>query len=69
MTEANSKVRIWLPYGNRKKLAKYFGVSIETIRKAMNYDLGNNDLHEKIRQEAIRNYGGQKIQAPVKYVG
>ena len=69
METANMKCRIWLPYGKKAKLASYFGVSSETVRKALAFECGDNDVHETIRKEAIKNYGGQKIFIPCKYAG
>lgn len=45
------KCRIWLPYGKKAKLASYFGVSSETVRKALAFECGDNDFHEMIRKE------------------
>lgn len=54
--------RIVLEFGVQKKLCQHFGVSDETIRKALRYVCPNNEFHERIRREAINNYGGQRIQ-------
>lgn len=40
METANMKCRIWLPYGKKAKLASYFGVSSETVRKALAFECG-----------------------------
>lgn len=54
--------RIVLEFGVQKKLCQHFGVSDETIRKALRYVCPDNKFHEQIRREAINNYGGQRIQ-------
>ena len=69
METANMKCRIWLPYGKKAKLASYFGVSSETVRKALAFECGDNDFHEMIRKEAIKNYGGEKKFISCKYAG
>ena len=66
METANMKCRIWLPYGKKAKLASYFGVSSETVRKALAFECGDNDFHETIRKEAIKNYGGAESIIRVK---
>lgn len=54
METANMKCRIWLPYGKKAKLASYFGVSSETVRKALAFECGDNDFHETIRGKATQ---------------
>lgn len=56
--------KIWLPYGAVPKLQLQFGVSRETVRRALNYMSPHSVLHDKIRQEALDLYGGQKIYCP-----
>lgn len=53
--------KIWIPYGAQKKLQKKYGVSRETVRKALNYMDPYSSLHDKIRKEALAIYGGQRI--------
>ena len=54
--------RIVLEFGVQKKLCELFGVSDETVRKALRYVCPNNEFHNRIRREAMENYGGQRIQ-------
>lgn len=61
MEKTSKTFRIVLEYGAQKKLAHHFGISDETVRRALRYASQDNDLHRKIRQEAITNYGGQEI--------
>lgn len=61
-TNAIKTYRIVLEFGVQKQLCKHFGVSDETIRKALRYMCPDNELHNRIRREAIENYGGQRIQ-------
>jgi DeoR/GlpR family transcriptional regulator of sugar metabolism len=45
----------------QKKLSQHFGVSDETIRRALRYSGAvSNTLHKRIREEAFR-LGGQEI--------
>ena len=52
-----------IPRGNRsrkvhkKRIASHFGVSGETVRKALKYII-NTELAVRIREEAIKNYAG-----------
>lgn len=61
MEKTSKTFRIVLEYGAQKKLAHHFGVSDETVRRALRYTSQENELHRKIRKEAITNYGGQEI--------
>lgn len=61
MEKTSKTFRIVLEYGAQKKIAQHFGISDETVRRALRYASQDNDLHRKIRQEAITNYGGQEI--------
>lgn len=61
MEKTSKTFRIVLEYGAQKKIAQHFGISDETVRRALRYTSQDNDLHRKIRQEAITNYGGQEI--------
>lgn len=60
MEKTSKTFRIVLEYGAQKKLADHFGVSDETVRRALRYT-SDNDLHRKIRQEALTIYNGQEI--------
>lgn len=61
MEKTSKTFRIVLEYGAQKKIAQHFGISDETVRRALRYASQDNDLHRKIRQEALTNYGGQEI--------
>ena len=49
--------RIIVPQGAQKHIASHFGVSGETVRRALKYII-NTELAVRIREEAIKNYGG-----------
>ena len=55
---------IILPHGNRGRLAKELGVSMETIRKALNFQTESEEA-DRIRREAIDNYGGSLVEIKV----
>lgn len=62
MEKTSKSFRIVLEYGEQKRLCQHFGVCDETVRRALRYaGRQDNELHRKIRQEAIANYGGQEI--------
>lgn len=62
MTKTSRNYRIVVEYGVQKRLCQHFGVCDETVRRALRYSgEPGNELHRKIRQEAIQNYGGQEI--------
>lgn len=61
MERQSKTFRIVLEYGAQKKLADHFGVSDETVRRALRYASQDNDLHKKIRHEAMTIYNGQEI--------
>lgn len=48
--------RIIMPLGERQKLARDFGVSLPTVRSALNGITGSK-LAERIREEALRRGG------------
>ena len=56
---------IILPHGNRGRLAKELGVSMETVRRALKY-ITDSDEAIKIRREAIENYNGTEVEITVK---
>jgi hypothetical protein len=56
--------KIWVPYGNRVKLAQQFGVTLQTVRAACNYASASSVKQDEIRREALRAYGGRKIKVP-----
>lgn len=61
MTKTSRTYRIVIGYGVQKKLSQHFGVSDETIRRALRYSgATSNMLHKRIREEAFR-LGGQEI--------
>lgn len=49
--------RIILPYGGTAKIAKHFGVTMQTVRNALKFTT-DGELPDMIRKEAIQNYGG-----------
>lgn len=62
MTKTSRNYRIVVEYGVQKRLCQHFGVCDETVRRALRYSgEPSNELHRKIRQEALQNYGGQEI--------
>ena len=56
---------IILPHGNRGRLAKELGVSMETVRRALKY-ITDSDEAIKIRREAIENYNGTEVEITIK---
>ena len=56
---------IILPHGNRGRLAKELGVSMETVRRALKY-ITDSDEAIKIRREAVENYNGTEVEITVK---
>ena len=55
-------IRIVMPYlGDCKKMAKEFGVSVQTISNALNYHVTRSEQSDKIRQYA-REHGGTEIK-------
>jgi hypothetical protein len=54
--------RIYVPYGNRSKLAKQFGVTLQTVRCACNFASPSCKRHDDIRRAALEHYGGHKIK-------
>ena len=69
MTKTSRNYRIVIEYGAQKKLCKHFNVCDETIRRALRYKGDpDNELHKKIRHEAVTVYGGQeiKIEKPIR---
>lgn len=57
--------RIIVPQGAQKHIASHFGVSGETVRGALKYII-NTELAVRIREEAIKNYGGAESIIRVK---
>lgn len=49
--------QVIVPQGAQKRIASHFGVSGETVRKALKYII-NTELAVRIREEAIKNYAG-----------
>lgn len=56
---------IILPHGNRGRLAKELGVSMETVRKALKY-ITDSEEAIKIRKEALMNYNGVEVEVTIK---
>ncbi|MFQ7266181.1 MAG: hypothetical protein ACLRPS_04815 [Paraprevotella clara] len=56
---------IIIPYGSKKKICKACGVSPETVRKALKF-ITESDEADKIRREALNNYGGTLIEVNVR---
>lgn len=52
--------QVSVPYGQSSKLAKHFGVSIQTVRNSLKR-IYESELAEAIRKEAVENYGGTKV--------
>jgi len=61
MEKTSKTYRIVIEHGVQKKLCQQFGVSDETVRRALRYASIDNPLHQKIRQEALTIYNGQEI--------
>lgn len=57
--------RIIVPQGAQRHIASHFGVSGETVRRALKYII-NTELAVRIREEAIKNYGGAESIIRVK---
>ena len=61
MTKTSRTYRIVIGYGVQKQISQHFGVSDETVRRALRYDgATGNMLHNRIREDAFR-LGGQEI--------
>ena len=56
--------QIIVPFGNKKKMSQEFGVSMETIRKALKF-MTESEEANRIRREALANYGGTLIEVNV----
>ena len=68
MTKTSRTYRIVLEYGQQKRLCQHFGICDETVRRALRYQgEPGNELHKKIRKEALANYGGQEIMVERTY--
>jgi hypothetical protein len=52
--------QVVVPYGQASRIAKHFGVSIQSVRNSLKY-IYESDLAAAIRKEAIENYGGKKV--------
>lgn len=65
MTNTKKISRIILPHGNQARLAKHFGVTSETVRKALKY-INNNEEAIRIREEALKNYAGAESVITVR---
>lgn len=52
---------IKVPHGCRNQLAKIFGVSLPTVRKALKGKT-DNDLARKIRKAALENKGREQVE-------
>ena len=57
--------RIICPKGKISSLAKHFGVSVYTVRRALRYDT-DSELSYLIRKEAMENYGGAEAIVKVR---
>lgn len=53
--------QVTVPFGQTSKLAKHFGVSIQTVRNSLKH-IYESELAEAIRKEAIANYGGTRVK-------
>lgn len=53
--------KIILPYGTMKRMAKHIGCDRTTIDEALRFTR-ETELQNKIRNEALSNYGGRIIE-------
>lgn len=58
-TEDKQK-RIWLPYGNAKKIAKVFDCSVQFVSYSLS-GVKTSELAKKIRHTALTQYKGVEI--------
>ena len=65
MVKTKEIPRIIVPLGKITSLAKHFGVSTYTVRRALRYDT-ESQLAGRIRTEAMKNYGGAEAIVKVK---
>lgn len=61
MVKANKIKKIILPYGGMKKMEIAIGCHRTTIEEALRFTR-DTDLQNKIRNEAIKFYGGKLIE-------
>jgi hypothetical protein len=63
MKENERRPRIvWLPLGQREKIAKALGCSVKTVSLAINGHT-DNELARKVRRTAIKEYGGCAVSS------
>ncbi len=58
------KPKIIVPHGKKRQMCQSLGVSMETIRKALNFQTESEEA-DRIRREAIDNYGGSLVEIKV----
>lgn len=59
-----SKPRIVLPHGKKQMMCRDLGVSPETVRRALQF-ISESEEGDRIRREALDNYGGTLITLKV----
>lgn len=52
--------QVVVPHGQTSKIAKHFGVSVQSVRNSLKH-IYESELAAAIRREAIENYGGKKV--------
>lgn len=67
MSEAGFKKQpaIIVPHGQTTKIANHVGCTIQTVRNALRYK-SDTDQAQRIRKEAIENYGGTRTHVRLK---
>lgn len=58
MSIINYRKKIIVPFGAVQKIAKEIGCSDQSVRNALRF-ITSGDQPDKIRKEAIENYGGE----------
>ena len=58
------KPKIIVPHGKKRQMSRSLGVSMETIRRALNFQTESEES-ERIRKEALNNYGGSLVEIKV----
>ena len=59
-----TKSRIILPHGKKQMMSHDLGVSTETVRRALLF-ISESEEADRIRREAIENYGGTLVNMKV----
>lgn len=59
--------RIIVPHGQTTRLAKHFGVSVQTVRNALTYTF-ESEQAAAIRKDAVMNYGGREVKVNTNHI-